>query len=90
MVLAGHPDLTEELVEELARAAHERQALPVLLGARGLADEHEVRVGVAHAEDRVRTHRAERARSARAHLVVHLDQLLAAVGGCEIGHSGEG
>ena len=34
----------------LPDAADERQALPVLLGARALADEHEVGVGVAHAE----------------------------------------
>ena len=43
-----------QAVEQLAAAADERQALAVLLGARALADEHQVGVGVAHAEHDLR------------------------------------
>ena len=48
------PDLLQQLVEQLPGAADERQALAVLLGARRLADEHQVGVGVAGAEDGLR------------------------------------
>jgi hypothetical protein len=47
-------DLTEELVEQLSGGAHEGDAELVLLGAGGLAHEHEVGVGVAGAEDDLR------------------------------------
>jgi hypothetical protein len=75
-----HPveaDLLEQLVEQLPGPAHERLALAVLLRAGRLADEHQVGVGVAHAEDRVRARLAQRAAPAVAHLVVEPDQVLA-------------
>ena len=37
--------------QKLARGPHERQALPVLLRARALAHEHQIRLAVAIAED---------------------------------------
>src|SRR5688572_30285272 len=49
-VLTVEPDLSEELVEELPRRAHEGEALEVLLGARRLADEHDVGVRVPRSE----------------------------------------
>src|SRR4051794_29310923 len=45
------PDLAQELVEQLARLAHERHALLILVGPGRLADEHQVGVRVARAED---------------------------------------
>src|SRR4051794_8632171 len=45
------PDLAQQLVEQLARLAHERHALLVLVGPGRLADEHQVGVRVARAED---------------------------------------
>ncbi len=53
-VLPREPDAAEQLVEELPRLAHERDALLVLVEARRLADEHQVRVRVAVAEDDLR------------------------------------
>ena len=50
-VAALQPDLREQLLEQLARAPHERQPLLVLARTGGLADEHEVGVGVAGSED---------------------------------------
>ena len=52
--LAREPDLPSSCVEQLARLADERQALLVLVRARRLADEHQVGVGVARAEDDLR------------------------------------
>ena len=60
-------------------AADERQALAVLLGARRLADEHQVGVGVAGAEDDLRARLGERAARAVRRLAVERDELLAAV-----------
>ena len=53
-VRTGHADPAEELVEELPRLADERIALLVLVEARRLADEHQLRVRVADAEDDLR------------------------------------
>src|SRR5207247_2471900 len=50
-VLPGHADSAEELVEELPSLADERVALLVLVEAGRLADEHQLGLGVAHAED---------------------------------------
>jgi hypothetical protein len=69
----------QQLVEQLARAPHERDALEVLLGARRLADEHQVGVGVAGAEDRLGARGVQRAALAAAHLAVEIDELLAAL-----------
>jgi hypothetical protein len=49
-VRAGHPDVGQQAIQELARLADERDPLLVLVAARGLADEHEVGVGIARAE----------------------------------------
>jgi hypothetical protein len=49
-VRPGQPDLLQQLVEQPPRLAHEWQAALVLAGAGGLADEHQVGVGVARAE----------------------------------------
>ena len=58
----------QQPVEQLAAAAHERQALAVLLLARPLADEHQVGRRVAHAEDHLRAALAEAAPGARRRL----------------------
>src|SRR3954470_18965952 len=71
-------DLAEQGVEELPGAPHERLALLVLGGAGGLADEHQVGVGVAHAEDDVRSRPRERAAVLVVQLAVELDQIGAA------------
>ncbi len=42
-----HPDLPQQLVEQLARLADERQPLLVLVGSRRLTDEHQLGVRVA-------------------------------------------
>jgi len=54
-VLPRQPDLPQELVEQLAGAAYERQALEVLVMAGRLADEHQVGVRVAVSEDHIGT-----------------------------------
>ena len=51
---ATEPDPAEKLVEELPRLADERKALLVFVEARRLADEHQVGVRVAVAEDDLR------------------------------------
>ena len=63
--LARQADLAEQLVEQLAGLADERQALLVLVAPGRLADEHQVGVGVAGAEDDGRARRGE-LRAARA------------------------
>jgi hypothetical protein len=50
----AEPDAGEKLVEELPRLADERESLLVLVEARGLADEHQVRVRVPVPEDDLR------------------------------------
>src|SRR4029450_3593890 len=50
-VLAAQADALEQAVEELAGGADEGEALAVLVEAGGLADEHQVGVRVALAED---------------------------------------
>ncbi len=50
-LVAAKTDLGEQAVEQGTRLADERQSLAVLVGPGRLADEHEVRVGVAGAED---------------------------------------
>ena len=54
-VLAGHADPAQQLVEELPRLADEREALLVLVEARRLAYEHQVRVRVPDPEDDLRS-----------------------------------
>ena len=48
---AAEADLAEQRLEQLAGGAHERQPLQVLVGTGRLADEHQVGVGIARAED---------------------------------------
>ena len=50
-VLALEPDLPQQRLEKFSRATYERQALLVLARAGGLADEHQLRVRIAGAED---------------------------------------
>ena len=57
----------------------EREPLAVLLGAGGLAHEHQVGVGVARAEDDVGPGLRERAELAHGSFAVHLDEALAAL-----------
>ena len=45
------PDPRQQLVEQLARLAHERLALLILVEPRSLANEHQVGARVAGAED---------------------------------------
>ncbi len=69
---AGEPDALEQPVEELAGLADERVALLVLVEARRLADEHQVGVGVAHAEDDLRAPFGEPAASAAGGFLLQL------------------
>src|SRR4029450_10759104 len=78
-VLARHPDPLEQLGQEGARTPDEGQALTILLRPGGLADEHQVRVGVARAEDDPVAGLGKGAELADRSLVVDLDQCLAAV-----------
>ena len=73
------PDLAEQLVEQLPGLADERHALLVLVGPGRLADEHQVGVGVAGAEDHGLAGRGE-LRAARADRRLPVDglELLAA------------
>ena len=66
---ARQPDPAEELVEELARLADERDALLVLVEPGRLADEHEVGVRASRAEHDLRTSLRERAARARGGLL---------------------
>jgi hypothetical protein len=81
-ILARQADLAQQRVEQSAGLAHERQALLVLVGARGLADEHQVGIGVPGAEDHGLAGRGE-LRAVRARLRLPPDglELLAALGG---------
>jgi hypothetical protein len=49
----GQADLLQKLVQQLSGLPHERQALLVLVGPGGLADEHQLGIGVAGPEDDV-------------------------------------
>ena len=62
------PSVAEELRQEVAGATDERPALPVLVEARALADEHDLGVGAALAGDRVRPRLGEPAARAGADL----------------------
>jgi len=53
-VLALEVDGLEDLVQQLAHRADEGLALEILVAARGLAHQHQCRVGIAHPEDGVR------------------------------------
>ena len=72
-----HPDLLQQLGQESARAADERQPLAVLFRPRRLADEHHVGIGVAGAEDDLVACRGKGAALADDGLVVDLDEALA-------------
>ena len=50
-LISAQSDALEQVIEETAGPADERQSPLVLLGTGGLADEHQVGVGVAGAED---------------------------------------
>jgi hypothetical protein len=75
-VLAGEADLFQQLVQQLAGAADERQALTVLFGPRRLADEHQAGIGVASPEDRLGAGLVQGAAGAVLHFLEELDQLL--------------
>ena len=77
-VLPLQPDPLQQLREEAAGPADEREALAILLGAGGLAHEHQVRVRVAGSEDNPVAGLRERTPLADGGLVIGLDQLLAA------------
>jgi hypothetical protein len=89
-VVAVHPDLAEELVQELPGAADERHPLAVLLGSGRLADEHQVGVGVARPEDDGVAPDRERALLARRRLAVDLDEALAALRRARLGRDSLG
>src|SRR6185295_20010551 len=77
-LLAGNADLAEQLGQQRPGATDKGQALAILLGARGLAYEHQLRVGVAAAEDHVRAGLGQRALRADRGFLVDLDQSIAA------------
>ncbi len=58
------PDRAQHEIEQLARRADERLALPILLGPRRLADDHQVGLPVADAEHRLGAGLAQRAAAA--------------------------
>src|SRR5918997_2775981 len=84
-ILTGQVHGREDVVEQLARAAHEGQARCVLVLPWSLAYEHQRRVGVAGAEDGVGAAQGQVAPRAHRHLPGQLPQtlfpVLAAVGG---------
>src|SRR5215469_14682771 len=49
----------DDVGEELTRAADERLALRVFIGSRAFADKHQLRIGVADAEDQIFSERGE-------------------------------
>ena len=58
-VFAPHPASFDDFVEQLTRLADERLALPIFVGTRHFADEHQPSIGVADAEDGLRPGRRE-------------------------------
>ena len=56
--LHAHPAL-DDVGQQLTRAADERLAASVLVGAGRLADEHQIRVGIADAENEIGAARRE-------------------------------
>ena len=78
-LVAAHVDLLEQLGQQRPGTTDERQPLAILLGARRLADEHQLGVGVAAAEDDVGASLSQRALRAHRGLLVDLDQPLAAL-----------
>src|SRR5215210_5523043 len=89
-LVALEPDLLEQAIQELAGATDEGLALPILLRSRGLADEHELGVGVARAEHELRARLGQRTRVVARELAVEGDELLAPVGGRAGGHDRNG
>ena len=83
-LLAREPDLFQQLVQQLAGAADEGQALAVLFGPRRLADEHQLGIGVAGPEDRLGPGLVQGAFGAGGDLLVEGDQLLAALLGAGV------
>src|SRR5205807_6629006 len=73
--LPGEPHLLHhQLVEELAGPAHEWLAFEVLLLARGLADEHQIGVGVADTEDHLGAAFRQRAAHTSARLSLDVEE----------------
>ena len=81
-LIAAQAHGVDHVVEQLAGAADERQALRVLIGARTFADEHQPRVRVAVAEDNGVAALVKRAARARAHVVANRLQGGGAIFGC--------
>jgi len=71
-VLADEPGDGQQLVEVLARRAHEGLALQVFVLARRLADDHDACFGIAHAEHRLRAAVGQGALAAPFHLRAYL------------------
>src|SRR4051794_8830944 len=69
-------DLLEQLVEQVPGPPDEREPLLVLAGARRLADEHHVRVGIAGAEDELRPDVLQRTSVRVAHFAIDGNELL--------------
>ena len=76
-VLARQADLLEQLVEQLAGAAHEGKPLDVLLLARALTDEHQAGVRVAVPEHHSGAALVQRAAQTAGGLAVEGDELFA-------------
>jgi hypothetical protein len=74
-LLAGDPDLPEQARQQLPGGTDERHALLVLVEARRLADEHQVRSRRPRAEDDLRPPLGERALRAARDLVAVGEQL---------------
>src|SRR5207253_1232922 len=73
-VLTGEPDPPEQLAEQLARRADERDALLVLVEARRLADEHQVCGRRARSEHDLRASSRQRATRAAGDGVAECDE----------------
>ena len=73
VLAALESDRGEHVVEQLPRLADERVAEPVLLCARRLADQHPLRVLIAHAEYGLRARLVQAARGASGHRLFQLD-----------------
>jgi hypothetical protein len=79
-------DLGQVLVEQLSGRTDEREALLVLVVARGLPHEHQVGVGVPRSEHEVRAGGLERAVVAAAKALVELDQVATTISRAALTH----
>jgi len=75
-ILPVETDRLDDLRQELARPSDKRQTLPILFGSRPFADEHQLGLGIAGAEDNTLAAGAQIAERATHRLFAHDIELL--------------